>query len=190
MEPSGIAWIDATAPGRVEARLSRGIGVPVPVPDVWGLAFRQALDTACLGVPASGDVLLATVAGSGGLGRFVPVVRLSPWGASFGSVMPYRSARGPVLVSARTVSGAPASATTVGQARELGRTPWILQLLWATPRGPWRVFATLTLSAADGAAVDRADLRFDPLSSPPTGAATFAWTRALRKRSYRAARRD
>lgn len=187
---SGIAWVDATAPGRIRARLSRGIGLPVPVPDVWGLAFRQVREGENLGAPASGDVLLATVAGAGGLRRFVPLVRLSPWGAAFTTVMPYRSTRGPVLVSARTLSGAPASATTVGQARELGRNPWILQLLWATPRGPWRTFATLSLSVPDGVAVDDDDLRFDPLASPPTGAGTYTWTRALRERSYRAARRD
>jgi hypothetical protein len=87
------------------------------------------------------------------------------------------------------VSGAPASATTTGQARELGRRPWVLQLLWATPRGRWRVFATLELGAPEGAAVDRTDLRFDPVLRPPSGARTYGWTRVLREPSYWAARR-
>lgn len=188
-EPSGIDWIDGVSAGRVDARLSRGIGVPVPIPDIWGLAFRQVPDDDDLGAPTSGDILLATVAGSGRAGRFVPFVRLSPWGAPLGTVMPYRSSRGPILVSARTVSGAPASATAVGQARELGRRPWILQLLWATPLGGWHVFATLSLSAPGGEVVDRQDLRFDPLAHPPAGARTYAWTRVMREPAYRAARR-
>jgi hypothetical protein len=189
-ERSGIDWIDETPSGRVEARLSRGIGVPVPVPDIWGLAVRQRRGASDPdGGPVSGDVLLATVAGLGVPGRFLPIVRLSPWGAPFATVMPYRSADGPVVVAARTVSGAPASATTAGQARELGRRPWVLQLLWATPRGRWRVFATLELTAPDGAVVDRPDVRFDPVLRPPTGARTYGWTRVLREPSYRAARR-
>lgn len=194
---SGIAWIDDVPVGRVEARLSRGIGLPVPVPDIWGLAFRQvtpgdrhsAEEASSMAASSSGDLLLSTVASLGAPGRFVPVPRLSPWGARFTTVMPYRSAGGPVLVGALTVSGAPASATTTGQARELGRTPWILHLLWAGPRGRWRVFATLTLSAPGGDVVERQDLRFDPVVSAPAGAGTYAWTRVVREPSYRAARR-
>ncbi|RUQ99105.1 hypothetical protein [Labedella endophytica] len=192
-ERSGIDWIDGTPSGPVEARLSRGIGVPVPVPDIWGLAFRQRSERAATeggaGVATrSGDVLLASLLGSGRRARFVPMVRLSPWGAVFGTVMPYRSATGAVLVGARTISGAPASATPTGQARELGRRPWVLELLWATPSGPWRPFATLSLSAPAGEAVDRADLRFDPVLAPPSGARTYEWTRALREPAYRRAR--
>jgi hypothetical protein len=192
---SGIEWIDAVAPGSVEARLSRGIGVPVPVPDIWGLAFRQVdarAGDASGPRPGvrSGDVLLSSVAGAGPVGRFVPIVRLSPWGAGFSTVMPYRSTDGPILVAARTQSGAPASASVVGQATELARRPWVLDLVWASPRGRWTRFATLTLSAPGPSAGDRADLRFDPVLSPPTGAGTYAWTRMLREPSYRAARRS
>lgn len=192
---SGIDWIDAPTTGRVEARLSRGIGVPVPVPDIWGLAFRQMPDAdgssteSRAVVSVSGDVLLATIAGRGRLGRLLPLVRLSPWGVPFGIVMPFRSAAGPVVVGAVTVSGAPASATAVGQARELGRRPWVLRLEWATPRGEWNAFALLTLSVPGGAVVDRTDLRFDPVLAPPTGARTYGWARVLRVPAYRAARR-
>jgi hypothetical protein len=175
---SGIAWIDECAPGELTARLSRGAGLPVPVPDIWGLAVRT---------DEGGDVLLSSTR-LGVPWRFVPVPMLSPFGARFSTVMPYRSSRGPVLVGARTVSGAPASATTTGQARELGRRPWVLQLLWATPTGRWRPFAVVRMQSSDGSAVDRADVRFDPVLHPPRGARTYEWTRALREPAYRIAR--
>ncbi len=184
---SGIEWIDEPRPGAVVGRLSRGIGTPVPFPDIWGLALRFRIDET-----EAGDLLVSSVGNLGVPWRFVPVARLSPHGARFATVMPYRSPTGPVLVGARTITGAPASASPAGVAIELGRAPWTLQLMWATPGGRWHAFATVSVraAAAEGpGAVDRSDLRFDPVLAPPPGTETYGWTRALREPGYRAARR-
>ncbi|RWZ49557.1 hypothetical protein ELQ90_12365 [Labedella phragmitis] len=197
---SGIAWIDDPHALELTGRVSRGIGTPVPAPDIWGLALRlhggDPSDGARFADEGVGDLLLSSVGNLGVPWRFVPVARLSAHGAVFTTVMPYRSPNGPVLVGARTVSGAPASASARGVAIELARTPWLLQLLWAVPNGRWRPFATVSLSAPTapdstrpGAELDTAALRFDPVLSPPPGAATYGWTRALREPAYRVARR-
>jgi hypothetical protein len=192
---SGIAWIDEPDSLELVGRLSRGIGTPVPAPDIWGLALRLYDGDRSSG-GGVGDLLLSSVGNLGVPWRFVPVARLSPHGAVFTTVMPYRSSNGPVLVGARTLSGAPASASSRGVAIELARTPWVLELLWASPRGRWRPFATVSLTAptapgssTPGTELDRAALRFDPVLSPPPGAETYGWTRALREPAYRAARR-
>ncbi|RWZ64587.1 hypothetical protein ELQ92_07490 [Labedella populi] len=195
---SGIDWIDGPRRLEVGGRLSRGIGTPVPMPDVWGLALRLRDGSDDTG-GGLGDILVSSVGNLGVPWRFVPVPRLSPHGARFTTVMPYRSPDGPVLVGARTLAGAPASASARGIAIELARTPWVMELMWATPTGRWRPFATVSLAtarmgeddpahAAD-ARVDSPDVRFDPVLSPPPGAQTYGWTRALREPAYRVARR-
>lgn len=200
---SGIAWIDDPQALDLTGRVSRGIGTPVPAPDIWGLALRlhdgHPSERDRFTDEGIGDVLLSSVGNLGVPWRFVPVARLSAHGAVFTTVMPYRSPNGPVLLGARTVSGAPASASPRGVAIELARTPWVLRLLWATPRGRWRAFATVSLTARPtGLAephstaapeLDTAGLRFDPVLSPPPGAGTYGWTRALREPAYRVARR-
>ena len=149
--PGGISWIDTLTSGSLEGRLSRGFGLPVPVPDLWGLSLRPALGDDSLRDPASkgssgNELRLVTVLGRGVVGRTVPLVRLSPWGVPFGTVRPVRWDASRVYVGAVTVSGAPASATTTGQARELTRRPWVLRLARATRRGAWTDVATLSLS--------------------------------------------
>lgn len=204
---SGVEWIDDPRPTRVVGRLSRGIGTPVPMPDIWGLALRLGDGASSEGADGDGDgdgdsdsdghthgdVLLAAVGNLGVPWRFVPVPRLSPHGVSFSTVMPYRADTGPVLIGARTLSGAPASASARGVGTELARTPWVLELLWATPRGRWRAFATVSLTATTtvggDAPADSPAVRFDPVLSPPPGARTYGWTRALREPAYRVARR-
>lgn len=197
---SGIEWIDDPRRTRLVGRLSRGIGTPVPMPDIWGLALRLGEGASTGGAAdgdsdghAHGDVLLASVGNLGVPWRFVPVPRLSPHGVSFSTVMPYRSETGAVLIGARTLSGAPASASAHGVGTELARTAWVLELLWAAPRGRWRAFATVSLSASPApegdAPEDSPAIRFDPVLSPPPGARTYGWTRALREPAYRVARR-
>ena len=44
--PFGVPWLDEVATDRVVVRLSRGAGLPAPLPDVLGLAIRLGGDAA------------------------------------------------------------------------------------------------------------------------------------------------
>lgn len=184
-QPSGIDWLDSPGTDPVVARFSRSLGLPQALPDILGLALRVSPTSASAGssTPAAAsatnpaDVLFAST-GWGLPGRFLLMPRLDIAGATLTTLMPYRGRTGPVLLGLRTLnlpSGSPASGE------------WVLGLSWARPGGPWRACGELRLNAG----VDPADipLRFDPLENQPPGARTYAWTRRLRKPSYRAARR-
>jgi len=148
-----------------------------------------------------GDVLFAST-GWGVPARFMLVPKLDVGTARFTTLMPYRGSNGPVLLGLRTLS-LPARATgradTGGNFREsLATGDWTLALSYATPAGRWVQAGVLHLRAAVPASPDTAGadtagadtaIRFDPLKHPLPGMGTYAWTRRLRERSYRAARR-
>lgn len=167
--PSGVAWID-TPPDAgqqpVTVRVSRSIGFAPPLPDVIGLAFRFETEV------GPSDLALAS-SWLGVPGRFLLRLSRSVSG-SFSSLMPYRGEFGPVELSART--------------RRRGNGRWEIDLMHATSTSTWRRFAIVSLDAR--ALPDRADLRFDPIENALPGAETYPWTRRLRQRSYRVARRS
>lgn len=188
--PSGIDWLDTAGTDQVVARFSRSLGLPQALPDILGLALRvspsrgadakgadpggtDSRDTAA----GPADVLFAST-GWGLPGRFLLMPRLDVAGAAMTTLMPYRGRNGPVLLGLRTRS-LPAGSLASGE--------WVLALHWAVPGGRWRECGELRLTAG----ADPADipLRFDPLENQPPGARTYAWSRRLRKPSYRAARR-
>jgi len=176
---TGIAWIDAPVAGTVvpvAARVSRGVGLPSWLPDVYGLALRTESSEG----PA--DLELSS-SGIGVPGRFLLVPHRSALRGTLGTLLPYEGTRGPLMVCARTTVG-PAS----GSAEEASPTePWRLRLYAAAPAGRWHPFADLTLRR--GAAKDDASLRFDAVRHPLPGAGTYEWTRALRQPSYHLAQR-
>jgi len=180
-ERSGIAWLDEPGTAVVHARLSRGLGLPEVLPDIVGLALRVSdRGGTC-------DVLLAST-GRSRLGRFLVLLRRRVDRAALGTLMPYKGPHGPILLIARTASPtAWLPASMDGFRRALGSDTWRLDLYWARPLGAWVRFAILEL---------RLDLRLpengtrhDPVLNPPRGALTYDWTRNLRERSYRLARR-
>jgi len=180
-ERSGIAWIDEPGEGAVLARLSRGLGLPEPLPDIVGLALRVTDGE------ASCDVLLATT-GASRPGRFMVLLRRRIDKGTFGTMMPYRGPLGPVLLAARTLAPAVALPASIdGFQRTIGHETWRLRLYWARPLGPWVPFATLDLRRDPGRPDN--DIRYDPMQNAPRGALTYDWSRNLRERSYRLARR-
>ena len=207
---SGISWLDDAATYRVRGRFSRSVGLPESLPDILGLALRTsgasgtpgAGDLDAFGDSADvGDVLFAST-GWGVPARFMLVPKLDVGTARFTTLMPYRGAKGPVLLGLRTLSLPPRAtgrADTGGNFREsLATGDWTLALSYATPAGRWVQAGVLHLraavpesAAAASGGTARADtpIRFDPLKHPLPGAGTYAWTRRLRERSYRAARR-
>lgn len=187
-EPSGVPWIDLPGKHEVTARYSRSLGLPAPLPDILGLAVRIEDD----GGPA--DVLFATT-GWSWPARFALLPRRSPGKGTFTTLMPYKGARGPVLLGLTTESpdtaplGTASSGTTssgTAPATERSADDWVLAMHYARPSGPWIRFGTLSLRPAS----DRGDtgLRFDPVLNPLKSAGTYPWTRRLRAPAYGTAR--
>ena len=165
--------------GRTDAlaRLSLGAGLPRGWPDVVGLAVRWHAD----GEPQD---LLFSSSRPGRLLRFTPLPRrrLGGW---FGTLMPLRTASGPVLLALR-----PDAAAT----RATGTLTY--ELLQATPAGPWQRFGALELRgpllpgrAAPARDGEDPQVRFDPTLNAPRGLGTYRWEDLLRSQSYAAARR-
>lgn len=177
---SGISWLDTPGTVQVQARLSRSIGLPGPLPDIVGLALR---------IPAgagNSDLLLAST-GMSGASRFILTPHRFASEAAFTTLMPYQGNRGPVLLAARPLDSAlrlPAKPEAFRQA--LGDRVWTLGLYHSALRGAWSRFATMSLSL-DPTQQDT-DRRFDPLLHPLPGAGTYRWTRNLREPSYTTAR--
>jgi hypothetical protein len=164
-EPSGAEWLDAVAEDRVLVRRSRAVGLPAPLPDIFGLALRVP-------VPGGGygDLLFATT-GLGRLTRFTLSPGRSPYSRPLTTLLPYRTSRGPTLLSA------------------VHRTSDLVDLAWAVGTGPWRRFASLRLSQDPPPAED-AEVSFDPVRNPLPGLDIYDWVRRLREPSYRTARRS
>ena len=132
----------------------------------------------------SADLLFATT-GLSVPGRFLLLPHRTLSRAAFTTLMPYRGARGPVLLAPNTVRipDAARSATTERQLeRSLSGGEWVLALSFAKPGGPWRRFGTVTLEAEPGPR--DTESRFDPIRNVIPGAETYAWTRRLRERAY------
>jgi hypothetical protein len=160
----GGAWgarlLDDAGRHDVVVRVSRGIGLPRPLPDVVGLAIRFP------GLGRAGgdlDLLVNTSGGPPGLRHlFLP----EPLGRTYSSVLPHRtgSDRRILLGARRTGTG----------------TSW--ELLAATLAGDWRRWGRLTLGAPLGA-VAADTLRFRPTLGAEDLEPVELF-RALRDRSY------
>lgn len=157
---SGVPWLDEPGEDRVLVRLSRAIGLPTPLPDIHGLAIRvfSAQDT--------GDLLLATT-GWSRFGRRVLLPSRTATSRPLTTLLPYRTARGPVTIGAQASS------------------PRKYELSWAPNGGEWQVFAALVL----GARVDE-QVSFDPVRNQLPGLEQYSVVTRLRERAYRRARQS
>ena len=147
--PWGVAWLDEPGRSDVVIRLSRGAGVPPPLPDLLGLAVRT------VDVDGVRTDLLFSTTGRGRLSRFLPVPRRDA-AAVYGSIMGYRSDAGTLRLAA------------VGE-RSAGEGREGLVFVLAAARGlrPWRPFGRLVV----GARTDPPDpdVRYDAARNPPPG---------------------
>ncbi|CAQ01241.1 hypothetical protein ACR8AL_05805 [Clavibacter sepedonicus] len=179
---SGLAGLDGLdAPLEVDARFSRGGGLPAALPDVLGLALR---------IPDSGgttvDVLLAST-GLSPAGRFLLAPHRSVSGACLSTLMPYRGSAGPVLLGVLVDADPPLPAGADDLGRALATRPVRMRLVHATPRGLWHVAARIELAHDSAGPLDTAT-RADPVLAAPPGDTTYPWTRRLRSPGYRIAR--
>jgi hypothetical protein len=148
-------------------RLSRGLGLRPPLPDVFGLALRLP---DVYGPGGHQDFLLAS-SGEGIAGRRLLCPTFGARTGMYSSLLPYDAAGVRVIVGARPT-------------REAADA---FDLLVARPRGRWRLAARLTLTGRLDDAVAR-ELRFDPWNSGG-GLVPAGVVNRMRGAAYRGSRR-
>jgi hypothetical protein len=181
--PWGVPFLDTTGQEDVVVRMSRGAGLPAPLPDLLGLAVRLGGDEAPV------DLLLSST-GRGRVTRVVPALRRDT-AAPYCSIMGYSSAAGSVRLAALpTTSGVPSDPEPLAAA--VRREPLVFVLAAARGLEEWRPFGGLTL-LAPASELDP-ELRFDAVRHPPPGlrpdgpiarfrAPAYAAAQAARERS-------
>ncbi|TFV62192.1 phosphodiesterase [Geodermatophilus sp. DF01-2] len=175
----GVPWLAGAGEQEALVRLSRGAGLPAPLPDLLGLAVR-------LPGPQSPVDLLLSTSGRGRLTRWVPVLRRDA-AATFTSIMGYRSAAGPVFLAALP---GPASGPVTAEpgpvvaAARAGRLAYTLAAARGT--GAWQPFGRLRLHGPVPG-VDP-DLRFDAVRNPPPDLVPDGPMARFRAPAYAAAR--
>ena len=140
----GAPLLDVRGRHDAVVRLSRGVGVPEPLPDILGLAVRV---NDAHGPGADQDLLLVT-SGSALVLRhtFAPVRSFDA--GRWSSVLPYRVGGRTVLFGARPVRTAGGPTTRLRQLREeLASARLRFALDVAEVTGPWQRFATLEIGA-------------------------------------------
>lgn len=157
----GVEFLDAAGIDEVVIRESRAIGLPPALPDIHGLAIRVPNTDG-----SHGDLLFAST-GRGRFSRFVLSASRSTYGRPMTTLLPYRTAAGPVVLGARA-----AGHETV-------------ELSCAVGDGPWHHFADLRLSGQDAG---DADISFDPVQNRLPGLDQYGWVERLREPSYDEAR--
>ena len=162
---TGVAWIDEPGGDRVLLRLSRATGLPDFLPDISGLALRVPSEGG-----GHGDLLLATT-GTGAVGRFMLRPTRRP-GRPYGSLMPYQSPTGPLLLAAFP----------------LADDGTRFELACSALRGAWSPFGVLEVRSGWDDALD-APLSFDPVLNEVPGLHSYSWAAQLRRFSYAASRR-
>lgn len=165
---SGVAWLDSIGTDEVLVRLSRAVGLPGTLPDIYGLALR---------IPAGGghsDVLLAST-GLGRLTRYLLTAGRDITARPLTTLIPYQTSRGPLMIAADPVTGEPGD----------GSTGLRFELLWSVGFGPWVSFAELVIPSTSG---PDPDISFDAVAHPPPGLRIYPWVRRVREPAYLAAR--
>ncbi len=184
----GLSQIDEHAPGDLApgvydtvVRFSRGAGLPDALPDLLGIGLRL-LDAH--GAGAHQDLLL-TSSGSGALGRRVLRPRRSFASGRFGTILPYRTPAGTVLLSARVVGCGPCG---LPELRHLPRRErLVVELDVASLAGPWQPFGRVAVHE-QLTRDDEESLDLDPFHTS-TGLVPAGFLNRLRRPAYVGSRR-
>ena len=154
----GVPWLAGSGEQVALVRLSRGAGLPAPLPDLLGLAVRLPGD----GGPI--DLLLSST-GKSRFGRLVPVPRRDT-AAVYSSIMGYRSDTGTLRLAAFPEADRVPSEPRPLE-RSVARNGLRFTLAAARGLGPWQPFDRLTLTGPLPS-LDP-DVRFDAVQNPPPG---------------------
>jgi|SRR4051794_428641 hypothetical protein len=157
----GLEGTDLFRPERdaqVLVRLSKGVGLPDPLPDILGVAVR-VVDA--YGTGDHQDLLLATTMPTV-VGRFV----LSPRGhfdnGAYSSLLPYRIGRQAHLFGASVENGSSTPMRTLDDVASVATTGGLTVVLGAARvLRPWRPIASISATSVVPSEEGEA-LRFDP----------------------------
>jgi hypothetical protein len=147
-----------TGGGVALVRLSKAVGLPAGIPDVYGLAFRLP---DVFGPDRHQDVLLSTAGERPGL-RHVLMPATGVDRRRYSSLLPFRHQGRLILLGARYAGPprvAPLHLSELEDAAEAGGLTFEVGV--ARARGPWRTVAVLTLHRRVPAGVSER-LRFHP----------------------------
>jgi hypothetical protein len=170
---SGVPWLDKAGTSPVVVRVSRATGLPPPWPDVHGIAVHVPAEV--LSRRDGADLLFAST-GDSGLGRFLLTARREATGGPLTTLLPVRTAAGPMLLRLQPVGG-PASSLVGAR----------YQLSYAVGTRPWTLVGEIVVGRPEGDQVDRR--RHDPVLHTLPGTEQYPAVAALREPAYRAARR-
>ena len=173
---SGVPWLDTAGTSPVVVRMSRATGLPSPWPDVHGIAVHVPAEV--LSRPDGADLLFAST-GDSRLGRFVLAGRREATGGPLTTLLPLRTAAGPMLFRLQPVGGLAAVHENLVGAR--------YQLWYAVGTRPWTAVGEIVVGRQEGPQVDRR--RHDPVLHTLPGTEQYPAVAALREPAYRAARR-
>jgi hypothetical protein len=167
---STVPWLDEPGSWRGTLRVSRGVGLPRALPDVYGIALRVD------GPDGPFDLLLATT-GTGPVGRLFFVPRPGPSAGALTTLLPVRSDGGPLVLCVTTPEGAALD--------DLGMPTW-LELGYAHGAGPWHRAGEVLVGERLGPEAERA--RHDPVLHQLPDTTQYPVVRRLREPAYAAAR--
>lgn len=170
---TGVSVLDEPGTHHATLRVSRAVGLPPRLPDVYGIALRLGPGTS---TPA--DLLFATT-GRSAVGRFVLQPRTHLGSASLTTLLPLRSPAGP-LVLRLAADGEPSVAE--------GSLPHRMVLSCAVGTGSWRQVGMVHVGPESTAGEDAE--RHDPLVHQLPGTEQYPLVRRLREPAYLAARRN
>jgi hypothetical protein len=159
-ETTGSPWLDEPGEDEVVVRLSRAVGLPASLPDIHGVAIRVPVGE------TYGDLLFAST-GWGRLTRFVLTAGMTVEDRPMTTLLPYRTASGPVLLGLRSTGAE------------------TFELACAPSDGDWRRVADLRISSLP--APDQ-DIDFDPVRHQLPGLDQYPTVARLREPSYQQAR--
>lgn len=159
-ETTGSPWLDEPGEDDVVVRISRALGLPRAIPDIHGLALRVPVDG------GHGDLLFAQT-GWGRLSRFVLTAGKDVCDRPMTTLLPYRTASGPLLLGARCTGTE------------------TFEIACARYDGDWRHVADLRISSAP--APDQ-DVTFDAVRHQVPGLEQYPSVARLREPAYSEAR--
>jgi hypothetical protein len=154
---AGTALFQPGSRSSAIVRLSRGLGLPTPFPDIFGVALR-VVDA--YGVGRHQDLLLATADAFEGA-RFVLLPTRTFDGDRYSSLVPYRTDDDRYLFGASVTSVNARLRTPDDVADAVGAENLELVLRAAGRRGPWREVGTFRATGVLPVTESEA-VRFDP----------------------------
>jgi hypothetical protein len=175
---SGVPWLDERGTTQVTLRVSRAIGLPARLADIYGIALRIPLPRRDPPSTPWADLLFATT-GDTAFGRYVLRPRRGSARGPLTTLLPVRAPAGPMLLRLMPTVGASIPGDDLSLPSEL-------TLSYAVWSRPWTDVADLVVGTREpaGPALER----HDPITAELPGTQQYEPVRRLREPAYRAAR--